>query len=160
MQEHLEDYIMPDYEDTFYGQSPYEYHLPFQPQVERQYPGAMTPPYREATMPARPKTSASRSKGISKAEALSLARRLKRGLIVASFVGFGTLSGLAISHTVGVTASQTPVATPSQSQPSSGANDDNGNQGGFFGQQQQGGYGFGSNSSNSASAPVTHSGVS
>jgi hypothetical protein len=154
---------MHDYEDTFSNQSPYEYHLPFQPSMERQSPPAMASIYRESPALAYSNASAPRPKALSKQQALSLARRLKRGLIVASIVGFGTLSGLAISHSVGVTASQTPATTPSQSPSApSGTNNDDGNQGGYFGQQpqQQGGYGFGSNNSGSGQAPFSHSGVS
>ena len=155
---------MHDYEDTFSNQSPYEYHLPFQPSLERQAPPAMASQYRESRVPVYPNVSAPRPKALSKQQALSLVGRLKKGLIVASIVGFGALSGLAISHSVGVTAAQTPATTPSQSPalPSSGTNNDDGNQGGYFGQQpqQQGGSGFGSNNSGSGLPPVSNSGVS
>ena len=153
---------MHDYEDTNSNLSPYEYHLPFQPSLERQTRPAMASQYRESSASPYPNILQSRPKALTKQQALSLVGRLKKGLIVASIVGFGALSGLAISHSVGVTAAQTPATTPAQSPsvPFAGPNDDNGNQGGYFGQQQQGGSGFGSNNSGSGLPPVSNSGVS
>lgn len=143
-------------EDMFAGQSPYEYQLFYQPPVERLASA------RAASRPERPSQSAPKPKALSKAQALSIVRTWKRGLVVASIVGFGILSGLAINHAAGATASQTSATPTPQSQfPSTSApvpNDDGG-QGGFF-NQQQGGSNFGSNNSGSSPAPFTHSGVS
>ena len=41
-----------------------------------------------------------------KAQALALLRKVKRGIVVASFLGFGTFSALALGHTVGATTQQ------------------------------------------------------
>lgn len=78
-----------------------------------------------------------------KSEAVALVQQFKKGLVVASIVGFAVLSALVVGHTTGVTSSvqQQPddntFQQPDQSQ----------DHGGFFQQQQQGqgGYGFGSN---------------
>lgn len=54
-----------------------------------------------------------------KAKAQALVRKLKRGIVIASFLSFGTFSALVMSHTVGTTtqsasavATTTHVATP------------------------------------------------
>ncbi len=46
-----------------------------------------------------------------KAQALALLRQIKRGIVIASFLGFGTFSALVMSHTVGATAQQTTTVT-------------------------------------------------
>lgn len=83
-----------------------------------------------------------------KAQALELVRWLKRGLVVASIVGFTALSALVASHITGVTANANNTA-PSQFQPSQPAQQQGGN---FF--NQQGGSNFGSgNTPNSPQFP-------
>lgn len=52
---------------------------------------------------------------MSKARALALAGTLKRWLVVASFVGFGTFSGLAAFHQVGSTTTSTHSSSSSSS---------------------------------------------
>ena len=42
-----------------------------------------------------------------KAKALALVSKFKKGLVVASLVSFGTVSGLAAFHQIGTTTSQT-----------------------------------------------------
>ena len=46
-----------------------------------------------------------------KAQALTLLRRVKRGIVIASFLGFGTFSALALGHTVGATTQQASTTT-------------------------------------------------
>jgi hypothetical protein len=88
-----------------------------------------------------------------KAQALVLAQKFKRGLVIASILCFGTVGGLVMSHTTGSTAQQTtsstPSTTPSSSQSSSSQSSS---------QQQGGGYGFGTTSSTQQS--VSKSSVS
>jgi hypothetical protein len=83
----------------------------------------MAPPIAAERPMARPTAK------MSKAEALRVTRRLKRGLVVTSLVAFGGLVGLAASHATGVTAalSQTHAAPT----PASGDS--------FFDQQDPGG---------------------
>jgi hypothetical protein len=102
----------------------------FQGQRQQQ-PGGGVQPKRQARMP--------------KAQAVALARTLKRWLLVVSLAGFASLSGLVAYHQAGATTSQksspstqaTPTATSSSQQ------DDNS----FF--NQQNGNNFGTNTSSS-----------
>ena len=99
-----------------------------------------------------------------KAQVLALVRSFKKWLIVASFVSFGTFSGLAAFHQMDTTAnqvSQTSQASSGSSQAASNTSSQDNNN--FF--NQQGGNNFGSNNSSNGSsttsqAPVTGSGVS
>ncbi len=59
------------------------------------------------------------NKKMSKARALALAGTLKRWLVVASFVGFGTFSGLAAFHQVSSTSTSTHSSSSSQNSSSS-----------------------------------------
>jgi hypothetical protein len=117
--------------------------LPLSRRPASTIPLPLEPP-RPTSVPAR----------MPKAKARARARTLKKGLVLASVLGFGALSGLVASHATGVTAQQPPATTvPSNglsptSPPSSG---------GFF-QQQPGGYGFGSNGT--TQSPFSSSGVS
>jgi hypothetical protein len=100
-----------------------------------------------------------------KARALALARTLKKWLVIASFVSFGTLSGLVAFHQVGITTSNTNQSSTKSSQVTATATPSSSN--GFF--DQQGGNNLGSSnssqgsnsgSSNSSQTPVSGSGVS
>jgi uncharacterized membrane protein len=62
---------------------------------------------------------ARKPKPMPKARALELARSMKRWLVVASFVGFGALSGLAAYHQVGTTATASSTGQTSQTTGSS-----------------------------------------
>jgi len=57
---------------------------------------------------------------IPKAKAQTIVRRMKRGIVIASFLSFGTFSALVMSHTIGTTASttvkQASAATPTTHQ--------------------------------------------
>jgi uncharacterized membrane protein YgcG len=106
-----------------------------------------------------------------KAQAVSMARTLKRVIVVASIAGFGILSGVVATHLQTITTSQSTSTSASQNTSSntsssstssttnsnSNQNSSNVNSGGFF-NQQGGGYGFGSGSS--SQAPITSSRVS
>src|SRR2546421_9785532 len=88
-----------------------------------------------------------------KQRALALARTLKRWLVVASIVGFGTFGGLVAFHQVGTTASQISSGSSKTNSTSSSSSKNNNN---FL--KQQGGNTSGtssSSSSSSSSKPVT-----
>ncbi|HLJ81084.1 MAG TPA: hypothetical protein VKT52_06325, partial [Ktedonobacterales bacterium] len=105
-------------------------------------------PTRKPSAPAR----------MSKAEALALTHRLKRGAVWAALGVFAVLAGLVGAHVVG--SASASAASPSTE--SSGSTDDKQpsiqQNNPFFGSQSGGGS-FGSNGGNSQS-PVTGSGVS
>jgi len=86
-----------------------------------------------------------------KARALALARSLKRWLVVASIVGFGTFGGLVALHQVGSTtaASQSTSTSSGSSKSTSSSNSSSQNSNSFL---NQGGNNFGSSSSSSTSA--------
>src|SRR5690349_10822940 len=54
-----------------------------------------------------------------KAQALALARTLKKGLVIASLVSFGTLSGLVAFHQIASTSGQTDTTSSGSSQSTS-----------------------------------------
>ena len=88
-----------------------------------------------------------------KKQALALARILKRWLVVASIVGFGTFGGLVAFHQVGTTASQISSGSSKTNSTSSSSSKNSNN---FL--KQQGGNTSGtssSSSSSSSSKPVT-----
>jgi hypothetical protein len=66
------------------------------------------PTQRQQPSPRQQRTSAAR---MPKAQALALLRKMKRGIVIASFLSFGTFSALAMGHTVSTTAQQTTTAT-------------------------------------------------
>jgi len=81
-------------------------------------------------------------------EALTLARSLKKWLVVASIVGFGTFSGLVAVHQVGSTASQS-TQTSSGSSTTSTSSSTSQKSNNFF---NQGGNNLGTSTSSSTSA--------
>jgi hypothetical protein len=88
-----------------------------------------------------------------KKQALALARILKRWLVVASIVSFGTFGGLVAFHQVGTTASQISSGSSNTNSTSSSSAKNSNN---FL--KQQGGNTSGtssSSSSSSSSKPVT-----
>ncbi len=89
-----------------------------------------------------------------KAQAVLLASKLKKMVIIISIAAFGILSGLVAGHLQNVSTSQSTPSTQStnsapgaSSQPPSYSDPSNSNHpsdsGGFFNQQGGGGYGFG-----------------
>jgi hypothetical protein len=107
-----------------------------------------------------------------KAQAVSMARTLKKSIVVASIAVFGILSGLVATHLQITTTSQSASTSASQntssssnSSSTSSSNNSSSNQsssntansGSFF-NQQGGGYGFGNGGS--AQPPVSNSRVS
>ncbi len=111
---------------------------------------------------------------MSKAQVLALTHRLKRWLIIASFLSFGTFSGLVAYHQVGTITTQTSSrsiqVTPTTSSSSqvtptpTTTSTSSQNSNGFL--KQQGGNNLGSTqtsqtpTSSSSSTPVSGSGVS
>lgn len=83
-----------------------------------------------------------------KARALALAGTLKRWLVVASIVGFGTFSGLAALHQVGTTASQS-TKTSSGSSTTSTSSSSSQSSNSFL---NQGGNNLGTSSSSSSTS--------
>jgi hypothetical protein len=106
--------------------------------------------------------TAPKAKHMPKAEALALVEKLKNWVVIGSVIAFGTIGGLVINHTVGVTSRQATSSSTQQSVPSSSSSSSQA--GGFFQQQQQqqgqgqGGNTFGSSST--SQPPVSSSGVS
>ncbi len=74
-------------------------------------------PQRPVTPPTRVQQRSTPAK-MPKAQALVLLQKMKRGIVIASFLSFGTFSALVMSHTVSTTTQQvaaasiTHVATP------------------------------------------------
>jgi hypothetical protein len=99
--------------------------------------------------------TAPKEKHMPKAEALALVEKLKNWLVIGSVIAFGTIGGLVINHTVGVTSRQATSSSTQQSVPSSSSSSSQ--SGGFF-QQGQGGNTFGSSST--SQPPVSSSSVS
>lgn len=79
-----------------------------------------------------------------KARALALANTLKRWLVIASIVSFGTFGGLVALHQVGTTASQSTSSQTNSTSTSSSQSNNN-----FF--NQQGGNNIGTSSSSQGS---------
>jgi len=92
-----------------------------------------------------------------KARALALARTLKRWLVVASLVSFGTFSGLVALHQVGSTtiASQSSSTSSGSSQTTSSSSNSS-TQNSSSSLNQQGGNNFGSSSSSQSAVSGTH----
>jgi hypothetical protein len=107
--------------------------------------------------------TAPKAKHMPKAEALALVDKLKNWVVIGSVVAFGTIGGLVISHSVGVTSTQAANNNTQQSAPSSSSSSSSSQSGGFFQQQQQQGQGQGGNtfgSSSTSQPPVSSSSVS
>ncbi|GAC1401114.1 MAG: hypothetical protein NVS4B12_05270 [Ktedonobacteraceae bacterium] len=142
--------------------------LPYQPaQEQASFPssrhGKGLPQEAQIQQQQRPPHTQQRkvSARMPKAQALVLLRKMKRGIVIASFLGFGTFSALAMGHTVGATAqlatttkttTQTarPAATATKKTTTTTATATPAT---TTTQQGGGGYGFGS--SNSTSTPVS-----
>jgi len=101
-----------------------------------------------------------------KARALALVSKFKKGLVVASLVSFGTVSGLAAFHQVGTIASTTSKTSSGSSQSTSTSTSSSQNSSSYFNQggnnlgssNSSSGTTSGSSSSNSSSqSPVTGS---
>lgn len=113
----------------------------------------------------QPRQASRKQARMSKAEALSLASKLKKTALVASITLFGVISGLVVTHLQGTSAaSQTTSSSssPGISSPSNSSNpsnvsnpSDSSNSGGFFG-QQGGGYGFGNGGSTTSPSTGSH----
>ena len=91
----------------------------------------------------------------SKAEALHIVQRLKRGILVGAFVAFGSLSTVIAGHAATATANASQSTGASQSTQSSQSSQSS-SSGSFF--DQQGGSSFGSSAT--SQSPVSGSSVS
>jgi hypothetical protein len=141
--------------------NPYNYDttVPWIPQQNQQYQGrdatARTSQQRPpALQNQRPQQTGGGQKTkpperMPKARALALARTLKKWLVIASLVSFGTFSGLVAYHQVATAASQTSSGS-SQATPASNSSSSSQNSNGFF--NQQGGNNFGSGNSSQGSS--------
>lgn len=87
-----------------------------------------------------------------KARALALVSKFKKGLVVASLVSFGTVSGLAAFHQVSTTSSTTSKTSSGSSQSTSTSSSQNGSS--FL---NQGGNNLGSSSSSTGSTSSSSS---
>lgn len=130
--------------------------------LPRQSASATLPPtYTSETQPGMPLAQRpGRIAPMPKAQALELIEKFKRGIVVVSLVGFGTLSVLVLSNT-NLAASGANQATPASNNltnPSSDNSSDSGSDSSsnsIF-PQQQGGYGFGSDPSSQGPAASSH----
>src|SRR5579864_234007 len=109
--------------------------LQWVPQQPQRYDGRYVSQYQQvppgsAERSAEQKTRAPQK--MSKARALELARTFKRWLVVASLVGFGTVSGLAALHQVGSTATATTHTSSSSQKSSSSSNNSSSNSSSSF----------------------------
>src|SRR5579875_2825102 len=135
--------------------NPYEYDntVSWMPQQQQVYAGSGTNQYEQRLPPLRqvptPRATGAAQKPklpkpMPKARTLQLAHSLKQVILVASFVGFGTLSGLVALHQVGstTTTSSTNQTTTTTSQKTSSSN-------GFLHQE---GHNVGSDDSNNSTS--------
>src|SRR5579875_1390048 len=133
--------------------NPYEYDntVSWMPQQQQVYAGSGTNQYEQRLPPLRqvPTPRATGAAQMPKARTLQLAHSLKQVILVASFVGFGTLSGLVALHQVGstTTTSSTNQTTTTTSQKTSSSN-------GFLHQE---GHNVGSDDSNNSSTSTSSS---
>lgn len=97
--------------------------------------------------PQRPnKTKAPVPARLSKQESLRLATVFKRGVLIATTMGFGVFVGLVARHNGNASASQPSIVPSSQTAVSTQATPANtGSASDLFNAQGQGGYGFGGN---------------
>lgn len=131
--------------------------VPYAPDAQSQQMAYAQP---KPVTPSMKQPQANKVMKRSKAESLALVNKLRKWIIAASVVSFGTLSFLVAGNVVGVTShtssssstsskSSSSVTTPSQSSSSNGSYFQ---QGQSQSQSNQGGYGFGNSSSSSQGA--------
>jgi hypothetical protein len=95
-----------------------------------------------------------------KARAIALANKFKKGLAIASLVGFGTFGGLVALHQIGTTASQsTQTSSGSSSSKSTNSSSSSSSQNSNSFLNQQGGNTSGTSSSSSSSSSSTVTGT-
>jgi hypothetical protein len=152
-----------------YGQVTLPYQPPILSQQKKPVSLSNVPRVDSSQNKAMRSSSASTSRRISKAEALTIVHRCKKWLIGGSLVSFGILTALVMGHTVGTTSTQAKPAANNQTIPTLNApatsSSSSSDEGDFFQQQQQlqlqqqgGGYGFGDR--NAWQPPVSRSTVS
>src|SRR2546429_3089422 len=141
----------------------YDTRASWRPPQNQHYEGGLVTPQDSWQELPRPRNRGLPQRGVGqkpraaekmpKTRALALVRTLKRWLVVASIVGFGTFGGLVAFHQVGTTASQISSGSSKTNSTSSSSSKNNNN---FL--KQQGGNTSGtssSSSSSSSSKPVT-----
>lgn len=149
--------------------TPYQQQTMARPQTAQRLP--QQPPARTQAATRKPNAAQQR---MSKPDALALVSKLKRGIVVASLIGFSTLGGLALSHVSGATtqanhttATQHTSSSTSSSNSSTSSNSSSSsnssnsssstNSSSTSGSTSSGGTQFGSGSS---SSPITTSSTS
>lgn len=108
---------------------------------------------------AAPRQNNGAQQRMSKQDALSLAGKLKRGIIIASVIGFGTLGGLALGHVTGVTSNTNASSSTKQTSPATSSSNSSSstNSSSSSSSSNSGGFQFGTTGS---SAPITGSSTS
>ena len=94
-----------------------------------------------------------------KARAMALANKFKRGLAIASFVGFGAFGGLVALHQVGTTSTQSTQSSSGSSSSNSTNSSSSSSQNSNNFLNQQGGNTNGTSSSSSSSSSSTVAGT-
>jgi hypothetical protein len=143
----------------------YEQSVPWIPQQNQVYENNSVTARTSLQRPAVPQKQGLAQGGVSqkpkpparmpKAQALALARTLKKWLVAASLAGFLSFGGLAAYHQVGATTTATQTSSAA-SQTSSASTSSSQNNSGFFNQQRGNNFG----TSSSSQAPVSGSSVS
>ena len=140
----------------------YDTRASWRPPQNQHYEGGLVTPQGIRQELPRPRNRGLQQRGVGqkpraaekmpKKRALALARTLKRWLVVASIVGFGTFGGLVAFHQVGTTASQISSGSSKTNSTSSSSSKNNNN---FL--KQQGGNTSGTSSSSSSSSSTSSS---
>lgn len=150
-----------------YEYSGYDQSVPWIPQQNQVYDGRYASAYpgqqrtpislKQRPQPGGIEQKPKPPKPMPKPRVLALASTLKRWLVAASLIGFGTFSGLAAFHQVGsiATASKSTSTSSGSSQTTSTSNSSTQNNNGFF--KQQGGNNLGSSSSSSSTTSGSNS---
>src|SRR5438552_6642147 len=140
----------------------YDTRASWRPPQNQHYEGGLVTPHDSRQELPRPRNSGLPQHGVGqkpraaekmpKTRALALVRTLKRWLVVASIVSFGTFGGLVAFHQVGTTASQISSGSSKTNSTSSSSSKNSNN---FL--KQQGGNTSGTSSSSSSNSSTSKS---
>ena len=140
----------------------YDTRASWRPPQNQHYEGGLVTPQGIRQELPRPRNRGLQQRGVGqkpraaekmpKTRALALVRTLKRWLVVASIVSFGTFGGLVAFHQVGTTASQISSGSSKTNSTSSSSSKNSNN---FL--KQQGGNTSGTSSSSSSSSSTSSS---
>ena len=143
----------------------YDTRASWRPPQNQHYEGGLVTPQGIRQELPRPRNRGLQQRGVGqkpraaekmpKTRALALVRTLKRWLVVASIVSFGTFGGLVAFHQVGTTASQISSGSSKTNSTSSSSSKNSNN---FL--KQQGGNTSGTSSSSSSSSSTSSSSTS